>query len=84
MHSETCTQKNLRDQIIEGLRDAETIEDLLKENNLTLDNTIARCRSREAARKQCSDITQQEPEGMAAMQITQREIASAPVGPGTC
>ena len=35
--------KNLHDQIIEGLRDAEIIQDLLKENNLTPDNTIARC-----------------------------------------
>ena len=82
--SETCTQKNLRDQIIERLRDVETVKDLLKENNLTLNNTIDRCRCREAARKHCSDITKREPEGMAALQITQRGTANASVGPGTC
>jgi len=62
-------QKSLRDQIIEGLRDrdADTIKDLLKENNLTLDATIARCRSQEAARKYCLEITQQEQEAVAAL-----------------
>ena len=82
--SEICAQKNLRDQIIEGLRDAETVEDLLKENNLTLDSTIVKCRIREAARKHCSDITQREPEGMAALQITQQGRANAAVSSGTC
>ena len=43
--SEACMGKSLHDQIIEGLKDAETIEDLLKENNLTLDTTIVRYRS---------------------------------------
>jgi len=60
-------QKSLRDQIIEGLRDADTIEDLLKENNLTLDATIARCRSQEAARKHCLEITQQEQKAVVAL-----------------
>lgn len=81
---ETCAQKNLRDQIIEGLRDTETVEDLLKENNHTLNSTIARCRIWEATRKHCSDVTQQEPEGMAALQITQWRRANAAVGSGTC
>ena len=38
--SPSCAQKNLRDQIIEGLRDAETVEDLLKEKDLMLETTI--------------------------------------------
>jgi len=51
-----CTEKSIRDQIIGGARDCNTIEDLLQENNLTLAKTISMCRSREAARKHCSDI----------------------------
>ena len=82
--SEQCAQKNLRDQVVEGLRDIETVEDLLKENNLTLDNAIAKCRSREAARKHCSGMTRQEPEAMAALQITQRGRTKATVGQGIC
>ena len=64
-------QNNLHDQIVKGLRDIETIEDLLKENNLTLDNAIAKCRNRKAAQKHCSDMTQQEPKAMATLHITQ-------------
>jgi len=55
----------LRDQIIEGLQDADTVEDLLKEKDLTLATTIMRCRSHEAAKKHCSDITQAEPSTIA-------------------
>ena len=70
--------------IIEGLRDAETIEDLLKENNFTLDNTSARRRSREAARKHWLGVAQHELEGMVALQVTQRGRTNAAVGSGTC
>ena len=35
--SNQCTQKNIRDQIIEGLLDGVTVEDLLKEKDLTLE-----------------------------------------------
>jgi len=82
--SEVCMQKSLQDQIIEGLRDADTIKDLLKENNLTLDTTIARCRSQEAARKHCLEITQQEQEAVAALQLTQRGRTKPKGGPGAC
>lgn len=82
--SDQCMQKNLRDEVVEGLRDIETIKDVLKENNLTLDNAIAKCRSLEAGRKHCLDMTRQEPEVMAALQITQRGRTKATVGQGIC
>ena len=57
--SEACTQKSIRDQIIEGLRDADAIEDLLQMSNLTLTATVAKCQSHEAAKKHCSEIALQ-------------------------
>ena len=57
--SETCTQKSIRDQIIEGLSDGDTIEDLLQVSDLTLAAAIAKCQSREATRKHRTDITAQ-------------------------
>ncbi|XP_065902494.1 uncharacterized protein [Dysidea avara] len=54
--SDACTEKNIRDQVIEGASDGDTIEDLLQENNLTLAKTISMGRSREAAKKHRSDI----------------------------
>ena len=35
--SDQCTQNSIRDQIIEGLLDGDTVEDLLKEKDLTLE-----------------------------------------------
>ena len=64
--SDECLQKSLRDQVIEGLKDMETVEDLLKEKELTLTTTISRCRSHEAVWKHCSDITRSEPSTVAA------------------
>ena len=60
--SDQCTQKNIRDQIIEGLMDGDTVEDLLKEKNLTLDTTITKCRGQEAAKRQRAEITTNTPE----------------------
>ena len=54
--SDECTEKSIRDQIIEGTSDSDTIVDLLQENNLTLARTISMCRSQEAAKKHRSDI----------------------------
>ena len=62
--SESCTEKNIRDQIIEGISDGDTIEYLLQQNELTLDDTVA---SREAAKRHRSDITLQEPGLVAAI-----------------
>ena len=44
-----CLQKALRDQIIEGLLDGETIQELLQVRDLTLDQAITKCRGLEAA-----------------------------------
>ena len=48
--SDACMQKSIhdqiiegRDQIIEGLIDGDTVEDLLQEADLTLITTIANC-----------------------------------------
>ena len=50
--SSDCTNKNIRDQIIEGLLDADTTEDLLQETDLTLDRAITKCQAQKAAKKQ--------------------------------
>ena len=54
--SDNCTQKNIRDQIIEGLLDSDTVEHLLQEKDLTLDKAITTCRAQEAAKKQRAEI----------------------------
>lgn len=48
--SEECTQKNLQDEIIAGLLDGDIVEDLLKEKSLSLDTTISKCSTHEAAK----------------------------------
>ena len=48
--------KNVRDQIIEGLFDADRIEQLLKPGDLTLAKAISTCRTQEAATKQRAEI----------------------------
>ena len=55
--TDECLQKNIRDQIIEGLSDGSTVEDLLKEKNLTLKATIDKCRAHEAAKRQRVEIS---------------------------
>ena len=47
-YSDACTQKNIQDQIIEGLIDNDIIEDLLQKTDLTLH----KCQAQEAAKKQ--------------------------------
>ncbi len=51
-----CLQKAIRDQIIEGLQDGESIQELLQVTDLTLDNAIAKCRGLESAKKSRQDI----------------------------
>ena len=50
--SNGCTNKNIRDQIIEGLLDADTTEHLLQETDQTLAKTITICQAQKAAKKQ--------------------------------
>ncbi len=51
-----CLQKAIRDQIIEGLQDGESIQELLQMRDPTLDNTVAKCRGLESAKKSRQDI----------------------------
>ena len=55
--NQACTNKNLRDQIVQGLVDGDTVEELLKERTLTLDTAIAKCRASKAAKRQRAEIT---------------------------
>ena len=50
--NDACTQKSLRDQIIENLLDGDTVEYLLQEKDLSLDKTVHMCQTQEAAKKQ--------------------------------
>ena len=59
--SEECAQKNIGDQIIEGINDGDTVEHLLRQPNLTLDTAINTCRAQEAAKRQHREITEQSP-----------------------
>ena len=49
-YSEMCTEKNVRDQVIEGVYDSDAVEDLLQENNLTLARAITKCHGKEATK----------------------------------
>ncbi len=70
--SDNCTQKNIRDQIIEGLLDGDTVEHLLQEKDLTLDKAISTCRAQEAAKKQRAEIAST-PRGPVNVQALQRQ-----------
>ena len=48
----SCTETTISDQIIEGLLDDDTVEDLLQETDLTLTKTIHKFQTKEAAKKQ--------------------------------
>ena len=41
--ADNCSQKSVRDQLIEGLLDGDVVEDLLKDKELTLADTLSRC-----------------------------------------
>ena len=60
--SKACMQKSIRDQIIGGLHDECTVEDLLQESDLTLTTTVAKCRSKKVAKKNRSQMVVQEQE----------------------
>jgi len=51
-------QQNIWDQIIEGLSDGDTLEDLLQESNLSIAATITKYQSREATKKNCLSDSQ--------------------------
>ena len=65
--SDVCTNKNICDQIIEGILDADTTEDLLQETDLTLAKAISKCQAQEAAKKQRSHLHNHGAELVAAL-----------------
>ena len=78
--SDACTQKNISDQnlIIEGLIDGDTVEDLLKEKDLTLATTISKCRSLEAAKQQRAEIFGATPETIMSIRKTRTDLTPTP------
>ena len=82
--SDTCMQKNIRDQVIEGLLDGDTVEDLLQEPDLTLTTAITKCRSREAAKKNRSQMLAQEPELGVVATLQYPQIPNQQGRPRTC
>ena len=76
-----CTQKSIRDQIIEGLLDKDTVEHLLRQKELSLEAAITICRAQEAAKKQCKFMQESTAESVLAMQQprkpTQRQLPMA-------
>ena len=48
--------KDIRDQLIESLTDGDTVEDFLKDKDLTLNKTITTCCAQEAAKWQWAEI----------------------------
>ena len=51
--AKTC---QLRSDVIEGLLDGDTVENLLREKDLTLVTTISKCRAQEAAKQQRAEM----------------------------
>ena len=81
--SDACVQKSLRDQIIEGLLDGDTIEALLQEVDLTLERAISKCRAQEAAKRQRANITDHS-ESVAALHEKSRDKrGNAPLTPAS-
>ena len=70
---ETCTQKSIRNQIIEGLLDGDTVEVLLQENNLTLASAISKCQGQEATKKERASLASQQSKHIAMLQRPQEQ-----------
>ena len=85
--NDACTQKSLRDQIIKGLLNGDTVEHVLHENDLSLDKTVHIRQAQEAAKKQRAAI-QQVPgyfhESVAALKThpQKKKFTSQPLCPG--
>ena len=76
--SDECTNKAIRDQIIKGIRDHDTVEQLLREQKLTLDKAISVCRAHESAKQQRADIKENGISRASVRQRTQEKITPAP------
>ena len=84
--SDDCTNKNIRDQIIEGLSDADTTERLLQETDLSLAKTITICQAQEAAKRQRASMHSHSTESVAALHKPPDWKQRPPVStcPGSC
>ena len=85
--SNECIQKNLRDQLIEGILDGDTVEDLLQIKDLNLDKAIQVCQAQEAAKKQRANMTGVHQESVAAIRNPPRRKPpsyTAPSHSATC
>ena len=80
--SNECLQKAIRDQIIEGLCDGESIQELLQVKDLTLDTAISKCHSLEAAKKSRADIMGAQEINAASVGKTQDPITQLCMGCG--
>jgi len=76
--SNECTQKHVGNQIIEGLLDGDTVEDLLQEADLMLTKAISMCQAWEVAKKQRANLTAQLWESVAAVQGRQDDKPWSP------
>ena len=65
--------KNIRDQIIEGLVDGNTVEDLLQQKDLTLEVAITKRQAQEAAKRQRAEMARDASESIVAIRKTQPE-----------
>ena len=72
--SNQCAQKSIRDQIIEGLVDKDTVEHLLRQQELSLETAITICRAQEAAKKQCRSIHESNPDSVLAIRQHRQQL----------
>ena len=79
-----CTNKNICDQIIEGILDTDTTEDLLQEIDLTLAKAISKCQAQKATKKQCAHLHNHGTELVAALHKPQGQTRQNPTVIPTC
>ena len=72
--SDNCIERSIRDQIIEGIRDGDTVEELVQENNVTFATAIAKCHSKEATKKNRLVIATPELEVVSALRRPHQPI----------
>ena len=83
--SNQCSQKNIRDQIIEGTPDGDTVEQLLKQPDLTLEAAITICRAQEAVKKQRREMCDSTPGAILAVRQRRQPPTTLPNQyPATC
>ena len=90
-----CLQNSLRDQLVEGIIDPDTFQDLLKEQDLTLEKAIKICRAMEAAKKELypkqstassalDSASGEEINVVSRYKRSKKTPVSSVVNPGTC